>query len=341
MDGWVKKKGFLCVASFGKAFRGWHACQILRNLSQSCDPPSLAYVDRVNRAIDFVLRHLDEPLRLEAVAHAACFSPYHFHRVFRLVVGEPLGEFVKRLRLERALTLMAQKGWSARRQPSLTDIAFACGFASSSDFTRCFKAHFGVAPSRFDLRAHREARREQWKQEHADPARPHLLAGLPPGVNPDGFEVRRRHLPARQVAYLRVPRPFRPGVVQRAAERLVGWAEARGLADGQWLGYMWDDPDLTAHEHCRYDVGVEVVAPFVPAGEVSRHTFPAMQVAEVEIQGGIDLELRALDWIYGTWLPASGFVPAEHPCFEAWVGRPFAHGAEHFELRVQLPVARG
>ena len=77
--------------------------------------------------------------------------------------------------------------------------------------------------------------------------------------------------------------------------------------------------------------------PFVPEGEVSRLVFPAMQVAEVEVRGGLDLELRAMDWLYGTWLPASPFVPANQPCFEAWIGRPFAHGAEHFGLCVQLP----
>ena len=311
----------------------------MRNLSENNDRQSLAYVDRVNRAIDFVLQHLDEPLRLEAVARAACFSPFHFHRVFRLLVGESLGEFVKRLRLERALALMSPKDGATRRPRSLTDIAFACGFASSSDFTRCFKGRFGVSPSRFDLQAYRQDRRQQWQQEAADPAHPHLLVGLPPGENPDGFAVRRRRLPARQVAYLRVSRPFRPGVVQREAERLVRWAEGRGLADGQWLGYMWDDPDITPHERCRYDVGVEVSAPFLPDGEVGRLVFPAMQVAEVEIRGGLDLELRALDWLYGTWLPGSAFEPAEHPCFEAWTGRPFAHGAERFDLRVQLPIS--
>lgn len=66
-----------------------------------------------------------------------------------------------------------------------------------------------------------------------------------------------------------------------------------------------------------------------------------MTVAEVEIRGPIDLEQRALDWLFGTWLPSSGYVPADLPAFEAWVGRPFAHGLEHVELLAQLPVARG
>lgn len=69
-------------------------------------------------------------------------------------------------------------------------------------------------------------------------------------------------------------------------------------------------------------------------------TFPAIPVAELELRGPIDLEMRALDGLYGTWLPASGFVPAHLPAFEAWIGLPFAHGIEHFELRAQLPVVR-
>jgi AraC family transcriptional regulator len=312
----------------------------LRNTEKKSDGKSIAYVERVNRAVDFVLQNLDQPLKLEVVARAACFSPFHFHRIFRLLVGESLAEFVKRVRLERAIALLSRQDWATRRRPSLTDIALACGFASSSDFTRCFKQRYGVPPSRFDVASFREKRREEWQRAVADPQKRNLLERLKPGANPDGFAVRLRRLPPRSVAYVRVQDAFRAGAVPRAAGQLLQWAEARGLADGQWLGYMWDDPEIVAIQDCRYDVGLEVPAA-TPRGEVGRFEFPAMQVAEIEIRGGIDLEMRALDWLFGTWLPASGFVPTEQPCFEAWIGRPFAHGTERFELLLQLPVERG
>ena len=114
------------------------------------------------------------------------------------------------------------------------------------------------------------------------------------------------------------------------------WAERRGLADGEWLGYMWDDPEITPPQNCRYDVGL-VVPRNTPRGEVSRIEFPAMQVAEIEIRGGIDLEMHALDWFFGTWLPSSGFMPTDQPNFEVWIGRPFAHGTDYFEVVAQLP----
>ena len=301
---------------------------------------SLAYVDRVNRAIDHILRHLDTPLRLEAVARAAGFSPFHFHRIFRALVGESVAEFVKRVRLERALVLLTQKAWPTRRRASLTDIALACGFGSSSDFSRCFRQRYGVAPRAFDVESFRRQRRTEWLAASADPRERLMVQRLPRGANPDGFTVRLRRLPARHVAYVRVAHSFRPGAVAAAAAGLVRWAEARGLADGQWLGYMWDDPEIVAPERCRYDLAVEVPRP-IRADGVGHLEFPAMQVAEVELRGGIDLELRALDWLYRTWLPASGCVPTEQPVFEAYLGRPFAHGDAYFELRVQLPVRRG
>jgi AraC family transcriptional regulator len=135
-----------------------------------------------------------------------------------------------------------------------------------------------------------------------------------------------------------VHRPYEGEHVHQAAERLLTWAGARGLADGQWLGYQWDDPEIVALEKCRYDIGVEVPGTTLADGDVSVTAFPSCLMAEIEIAGSVELELRALEWLYRGWLPASGYAPAHQPMFEAFNGHPFAHGKEHFELRVQLAV---
>jgi AraC family transcriptional regulator len=292
------------------------------------------YLQRVNLAIDHIVGHLAEPLRLRDLSRVALLSPFHFHRVFQALVGATPADFVRRLRLEKALTHM-----SLPRAPSLTTIALGCGFSSSSDFSRCFKRRFGVSPSAFDLKA--------WRQAHADDLEalvgqaatlPHIDR-LPPRNNPDSFRVKIRDLPSRTVAYIRVDRPYQGDGVIKAVRRLMSWAERNGLADGQWLGYQWDNPEITSLEDCRYYVAVEA-GRFNPRGEVGRYTFPPMTVAQVALRGGIDLELRALQWLYGSWLPRSGYVPDDQPGFEAWIGRPFAHGTEYFEIFVQLPIRR-
>jgi AraC family transcriptional regulator len=294
----------------------------------------MAYAEWVNLAIDHVVGHLGEPLRLVDVARAARLSPFHFHRVFQVLVGETLAEFVKRLRLERALVMMAHAPRS-----SLTTIALNCGFSSSSDFSRCFKQRYGTAPSAFDIKGWREAHGAELQATVPEPAGRFHLDRLPAAHNPDGFRVKIRDLPARTVAYIRVLDPYRGDAVAKATQRLITWAERHSLADGQWLGYQWDNPEITSLEDCQYHVAVEAER-FVPRGEIGRFRFPPMIVAQVEVRGGIDLELRALQWLYGTWLPRSGYVPDDQPGFEAWIGRPFAHGTEHFELYAQLPIKR-
>ncbi len=300
------------------------------------DPPlPVDYVERVNLAIDYIVQHLDQRITLDVVAQVACFSPFHFHRVFRTLAGETLKQFVRRLRLERALHLMAH---TPKR--SLTEVALASGFSSSSDFSRTFKQRYGVPPSVFDIDTHRAQSRASLNAAATPFGETNLLERLPPGENPDGFAVTLRELPARTVAYIRVHKPFEGEPVIQAAERLLAWADARGDGDRQWLGYMWDDPEIVPLEKCRYDVGVEV-DDVQPDGEIGRIEFPPMLVAQVPIRGTIDLEQRAIDWVWGTWLPRSAYVPTDQPSFEAWMGRPFAHGLTHYELYLQLPVTRG
>jgi AraC family transcriptional regulator len=296
---------------------------------------SATYVERVNRAIDHIVSHLHEPMRLHDLARAARLSPFHFHRVFQALVGETPAEFVKRLRLDMALGLMARA-----RPPSLTSIALRCGFSSSSDFTRCFKQRFGVPPSAFNVKIWQAAHAEQLESVVAKVVGTARLERLPPRNNPDQLRVRIRELPARSVAYIRVDRPYRGDGVVRAVHRLMAWADKHGLGDNQWLGYQWDNPEITSLDDCRYYVAVEAES-FPAKGEIGRFRFPPMTMAEIEMHGGIDLELRALQWLYGNWLPRSGYVPDDHPGFEAWIGRPFAHGNEHFELHLQLPIRRG
>src|SRR5229473_5551844 len=91
------------------------------------------YHRRINRVIDHIKDRLTETLSVERLARLVHFSPFHFHRIFRSLVGEPIHAFVLRLRLEKAVFQMLH-GPDA----TLTTIALHSGFGSSSDFSRTF-----------------------------------------------------------------------------------------------------------------------------------------------------------------------------------------------------------
>ena len=60
------------------------------------------YNRRMHAVVDYIDRHLDQKLDLAALADVASFSPFHFHRLFRALMGEALGDYVRRRRLEIA-----------------------------------------------------------------------------------------------------------------------------------------------------------------------------------------------------------------------------------------------
>src|ERR1051326_2350905 len=104
------------------------------------------YKQRLLRVLVHIQQHLDDSLGLGELAAIACFSPHHFHRVFKGMVGETVMGHVRRLRLERAA------GELKLGHRSVTDIAFQAGYETHEAFSRAFKAKYGIAPILFRAR---------------------------------------------------------------------------------------------------------------------------------------------------------------------------------------------
>ena len=60
------------------------------------------YADRVERVHAYLAEHLDRDVDLDHLAGIACFSPFHFHRIYHALQGETVAESVRRMRLHRA-----------------------------------------------------------------------------------------------------------------------------------------------------------------------------------------------------------------------------------------------
>jgi AraC-like DNA-binding protein len=106
------------------------------------------YRQRILRVQLFIQEHLDEELSLERLARVAHFSPYHFHRIFRALVGEGVNEHVRRLRLESAAVDLKNTG------RTVLEIALDAGYGTHEAFTRAFRQMFGVSPSQYRAGQH-------------------------------------------------------------------------------------------------------------------------------------------------------------------------------------------
>jgi len=64
------------------------------------------YIHRINRVIDYIEKNLDQDLGLEKLSEVAHFSPFHFHRIFSAFMGETLNGFIRRIRVEKAASML-------------------------------------------------------------------------------------------------------------------------------------------------------------------------------------------------------------------------------------------
>jgi AraC family transcriptional regulator len=106
--------------------------------------PHQVYDIGFNRVLDFIDRHLDEPLSVGRLGRVAHFSTFHFHRQFTHYVGITPARYIQLARLRRASYRLAFNSLAR-----ITDIALEAGFEHSKSFSRAFKATFGQSPSAF------------------------------------------------------------------------------------------------------------------------------------------------------------------------------------------------
>ena len=105
------------------------------------DDTRIDWHGRVEKAIGRIMRSLDEPLSFKAISLEVCSSPFHFHRKFRELTGESVHGCVRRLRLERGMSLLRNT------EAPITDIALDCGYETTEAFSKAFKAVYGLKPT--------------------------------------------------------------------------------------------------------------------------------------------------------------------------------------------------
>lgn len=98
---------------------------------------------RLDNARAYIDGNFETSIDLDAIAHAAAFSRFHFHRLFSQRFGLTPHEYMTERRVERARELLG-----ATEMP-ITEVCLAVGFESLGTFSTMFRRHVGHAPSRY------------------------------------------------------------------------------------------------------------------------------------------------------------------------------------------------
>lgn len=271
------------------------------------------YRERMLNVLVHIQRHLDDPLPLDELAKVACFSPFHFHRLFRGLVGETVAGHVRRLRLERAAMRLKPGGGD----DSVTQIAFEAGYESLEAFSRAFKALFGASPSEYRARYAAVA-----ELEAAAPSGVHFAPdGKAPNFEPrltggDTMEVSIETLEPIRVAFTRHIGPY--SECGEAWNRLMMWAGPKGLIGPRTviLGGSYDDPDVTPPDKIRYDACLTVEGDVSAEGDVGIRMVGGGRYAKATHIGPYEKLGECYQGLIGGWIPRNGHRAGSEPCLE-------------------------
>lgn len=264
------------------------------------------------------------------LAEAAGFSAFHFSRMFAGMVGESPGEFLRRLRLERA----AQALQTGQR---VTETAFEAGYESLEAFSRAFRAAFGCVPSEFTVSCLGTCLPTPTSLHWSAPG---VVPVFVPRTKGTLMDVTiQETAPAWRVVALRHTGPYNQ--IGPAFGQLMGWMQAHGVTPtGPALAISHDDPETTPAAELRSDACVIVADDFTTDD-------PTVQV--LDLTGGryaVATHLGAYSglgatWsqLMGEWFPASGHtIEFTRPCFELYVNDCNTVPVEGVRTELYVPI---
>ena len=273
------------------------------------------YGRRLNASLQLMDTSYADQLTLDDVAATAHFSKYHFHRLFLATYGETPGEYLRRVRLEKAAQLLKM-----RFDYTITRIAMETGFSSPAVFSRAFRKHFGTTAKVYRQRS-RTARnladvgsarcRDRRFDESFAPT-----------------EIRR--LERLHLVYVRSMAGYGP-VVSKAWRTLFAWAYTKGLVvpGVRLFGIPLDDPEITPTQRCRYLSALTVAEPAEAEGRIERMTLESGWYAVFPFEDSPDGIGRLYERVYGAWLPRSGYQPDDRPTLEEYPAEYAQPGVSH------------
>jgi AraC family transcriptional regulator len=301
------------------------------------------YFERVNLALRFIHENLDRPIDLKEIAKASSFSIYHFHRIFLVLVGETVNDYVGRKRLERAANLLIFK-----KELSITEIAIITGFSSSANFAKAIKLYFGVSPSQIRKPVSTENSKigkifsKYGKVFNPEDLYSQVVAN---GVtnNPDQFEEILMNLKVveikEQVACgLASPAGYESASLFKTWDKLIAWARSNGIEDEKQkrFAFCHDNPAITPIEKCRYEAAVvvnpdaRIVEPFfkvvIPPGKYAVAHYKGVP------EGTNNFHMS----LYSNWFPNSGFEPDDLPLMEHYLNDVRKDGYVEMEVYIKL-----
>jgi AraC family transcriptional regulator len=272
------------------------------------------YERQLKKVIQFIGKNLDdEKLDLSQLSEVACFSKYHFHRLFTAYTGLSLQQYIRWLRLKRAAHQLI-----VNKEKPIIEIAINAGFESHESFTRAFKQACNLNPSEFRAKS-------SWKMWEQSP---YCL----PKQGEILMNITIKNIKARRLAVLE--HYGDPEKVGDSVNELINWAKVQLInlkpKAGEAFGFAYDDPQITPATEFRFDLGITIPEQLKLEGKIVEKRLPAGRYAVALHKGSRNNIGDTVYGLYRDWLPGSGEELEDLPCIFCYYN--FDHEVAETEL---------
>ncbi|EDP69762.1 transcriptional regulator, AraC-type [Flavobacteriales bacterium ALC-1] len=276
------------------------------------------YQQNLNRVIDFIHNNLDSKIDIALLAELSHFSPYHFHRITRALLGEPIGAYITRARIETAAKLLRYS------ENSIEQIAYKVGFETPSSLSKAFKNHFGISPS-----AHRNKKEFIIKKQNIMKTK-ELNIKKPKIVD----------LEDQKCLYYTMHGAYQTLDYGSAWEKLWGEVKAQKLFTKgiKHIGLPYDDPKITEADKIRYDACLIIHKDAKPNGDVGVKELKGGKFAVFLYQGSYKHFADVYDHMFNAWLINSGHELRDAPSREKYISDARRVSEEKLKTEFYIPI---
>lgn len=279
----------------------------------------MEWIERLNRAINYIEEHITEKLDYIQIAKVAGCSTYHFQRMFAYIADVPLSEYIRR----RHMSLAAADLQNSNQK--IIDVALKYGYTSPTAFNRAFQSIHNIAPSLVKkggivLRAYppinfkitvKGVEELDYRIEKKEPFR---IIGISQSLHRDiekNFEI--------------VPQMWQKAVTDGTISKLVSMMNNQPMG---LLGVSVCNDD----EEWKYFIAVSSSQPI--DNTLEEYSIPSSMWA-IFTGSGTNKSLQELERrIFTEWLPTSGYEYANAPDIEVYIKAD----PENAQYEVWIPI---
>ncbi len=275
------------------------------------------YKKQINIIIEYINNHLDEPVELGKLAEISHFSPYHFHRITRAFMGEPIGAYVIRVRLETAAKLIRYTDLP------VSDIAYRVGYDAPASLSKAFKQQYGISP--MEYRTNKEFTIMQTEKKDIQ-----LKIKGPKVMN----------TPAKKALYINLSGKYGSLDFSGSWQRLWQFVKEHKLFSMgmEHIAIYYDDPKVTESEKLRTDICLTIKKEAKPQGDIGIKEIKGGKFAMFLYQGTYNNLDAVYDKIYSELLPEKDLRLRDYHCFEKYLNHPDKTKPEKLKTEIYIPV---